>query len=486
MDYKENKKIELTDKFLLKLKEKVYISEEKLEDIKPILTLFLLLKNRTFPGIKPPRGILFYGPPGTGKTKMMEALAEIIEIKPIIIRGPEIISQYYGKSELRLREIFAEAEEMAEKNGLSVIFIDELDSLAPRRDLTRGELEQRLVGQLLTLMDGLSRENSKNEKISKGHVIVIGSTNRPEALDPALRRPGRFDFEIEFDVPDLKGRKEILEILKKQVFKEYQFSEDIDWSEIAMETEGFTGADLLQLLNITLLQAILNRKDKGTQIKISKYDIEKNIGKVKPSALREFRLEEPEDKSNVIKAKSEEIWEKIDEIIKDFCKFPGFTPILITSDYIFAKKVVSTMTYRINEILKNKSTDNNDKDTNICFCNCNSTKYLVFDALRFKSKWYGETEWLINNFFERIKRARPCVVYLKNIDNLAENNVENMQGAIAEFLEGFSELYEKNVNVLFVCQATNKDGLDKRIMNYFPKENILEIKEKKDGDKDGK
>ncbi len=485
MDYKENEKIELIDKFLLKLKEKVYISEEKLEDIKPILTLFLLLKNRTFPGIKPPRGILFYGPPGTGKTKMMEALAEIIEIKPIIIRGPEIISQYYGKSELRLREIFAEAEEMAEKNGLSIIFIDELDSLAPRRDLTRGELEQRLVGQLLTLMDGLSRENSKNEKSPKGHVIVIGSTNRPEALDSALRRPGRFDFEIEFDVPDLKGRKEILEILKKQVFKEYQFSEDIDWSEIAMETEGFTGADLLQLLNITLLQTISNGKDKVTQIKISKYDIEKNIVKVKPTALREFRLEEPEDKSI-------EIWNEnlnqndIDKIIDRFCESLGFKPILIISDYIVAKKVVSTIAYKINEILKNKSTDNNDKDTNSCFCNCNSTKYLVFDALRFKSKWYGETEWLINNFFERIKRARPCVVYLKNIDNLTEKNVENMQGAIAEFLEGFSELYEKNVNVLFVCQATKEDGLDKRIMNYFPKENILEIKEKKDSDKDGK
>ncbi len=206
-----------------------------------------------------------------------------------MIGGPEIISQYYGKSEARLREIFTRAKERAEEENLAIIFIDELDSLAPRRDLTKGELEPRLVGQLLSSMDGLERE------VSKGHVIVIGSTNRPEALDPALRRPGRFDLEIEFDPPSVDERKEILKILLNNYASGRYDGENINLEEIAEQTIGFTGADLLQLLNESLLQAALKGRDSITQ-----EDLRNAKNSVKPSALREFHIEKPRDRSNEI------------------------------------------------------------------------------------------------------------------------------------------------------------------------------------------
>jgi len=220
------------------IQQEVYIKDEILEKI---VALFLSLRDGRFPSKKPPRGLLFYGPPGTGKTLLMKTLAKKLGLsEPIMIRGPEIISQYYGKSEARLRQIFTLAKERAEEENLAIIFIDELDSLAPRRDLTKGDLEPRLVGQLLSLMDGLERE------VSKGHVIVIGSTNRPEALDTALRRPGRFDLEIEFDPPSVDEREEILKILLNN-YAEGRYA-NINLDEIAEQIIGFTGADLLQLL----------------------------------------------------------------------------------------------------------------------------------------------------------------------------------------------------------------------------------------------
>lgn len=410
------------------IQQEVYIKDEVLQKI---VGLFLSIKEERFS--RPPRGILFYGPPGTGKTLLMKTLANKLGIlEPITIGGPEIISQYYGKSEARLRQIFElEAKERAEEKNLAIIFIDELDSLAPRRDLTKGELEPRLVGQLLSLMDGLGR------KKSKGHVVVIGSTNRPEALDPALRRPGRFDFEIEFDPPSIDERKEILKIVLNN-YASGRYS-DVNFDEIAEQTIGFTGADMLQLVNESLLQAALEDQDKITQ-----KDLKKAKNSVKPSALREFNLAEPKDRRDEITEK--QIVDKIEQIADEFSKNFHFKGILLPRPVLpNADKIASTMAYIVSKSL-----------------NC---PYLVAVATHFKSRWFGETENSIRQFFERIKRSQPCVVYIEDISAIATPTDEQLRGAISELWYHFKELSDSNAEVLLLCSAT--DGVDSQVKTYL-------------------
>ena len=181
-------------------------------------------------GIEPPKGVLLHGPPGCGKTLLARAVANESEANFYSINGPEIMSKFYGESEARLREIFQQAQQ----NAPSIIFVDELDAIAPKREEVTGEVERRVVAQLLALMDGLS---------GRGNVIVIGATNRPGALDPALRRPGRFDREIEIGVPDKKGRYEVLQIHTRGM----PLAEDVDLPKLSAMTHGYTGADLSAL-----------------------------------------------------------------------------------------------------------------------------------------------------------------------------------------------------------------------------------------------
>jgi len=447
------------EKIVKEIKKEVYIKDEVLQKI---VALFLSIKKGLFPGNKPPRGLLFYGPPGTGKTQLMKVLAKNLELsEPIIIRGPEIISQYYGKSEERLRKVFLEAKEKAEEETLAIIFIDEIDSLAPRRDLSKGELEQRLVGQLLSLMDGLERENLKSEKVkeeSKNHVIVIGSTNRPEALDPALRRPGRFDLEIEFDPPNVDERKEILRILwEKNIRDKNKYNIDnIDLDKIAEQTRGFTGADLLQLLNEGLLQSIIEGRNYITQ-----EDLLRVVNSIKPSALREFNLEKPKNRIEDIKKEIGEheantLNQKLNQIVDDFCNKPRFTPILISLENN-NDKVASTIAYLINEKLK--------------------YPYLVVDALRFRSRWFGEMERSIRELFEKIKRLQQCVVYIKYLDAIADKNDEHLQGANLELLEYLWEFNDMKdqLKVLLLCsiEKDNENNINKGVRNIFEEEIFL-------------
>jgi transitional endoplasmic reticulum ATPase len=444
MESNIKKEMNETEELIKEIKKKVYVNDEILNEIVPLL---VSIKNNSYVGKRPSKGILFYGPPGTGKTLLMNTLIENLSLsKKLIIRGPEIISEYYGKSESRLRQIFAIAKELASKENLAIIYIDELDSIAPRRDMVRGELESRLVGQLLTLMDGLESE----EKNQDGHVIVIGSTNRLEALDPALRRPGRFDLEIEFFPPNEKERREILKILLKNEIKEkigtpiLENEKDLD--EIAKLTNGFTGADLLYLLNKTLLKITKqNKKD------ITKEDLLSVIDKINPSALREFHTENPIDYTKDIKKENnDDLIKKIETISDEFIRNPIFkTVLLCKSNSIEPNKIASTIAFEVNARLSN-------------------CPYITISGNWFKSKWYGETEQSIRNFFERIKRFQPSIVYLKHLDAVGIND-EHLNGAIIELLDNLEYLKDNNFKILFIASISkdNIDKINKDLKDYF-------------------
>ncbi|MFL6412148.1 MAG: AAA family ATPase, partial [Nitrososphaeraceae archaeon] len=240
-------------------------------------------------GIEAPKGVLLYGPPGTGKTLLAKAVANETNAGFYSIGGPEIMSKFYGESEARLREIFKEAKEKAP----SIIFIDEIDSIAPKREEVTGEVERRVVSQLLSLMDGLE---------ARGKVIVIAATNRPNAIDPALRRPGRFDREIEIKVPDKRGRLEILQIHTRNM----PLDTDVDQDRVAAVTHGFVGADLEYLCKEAAMKCLrrllpeLNLEDEKlapdilNKLVIVGTDFENAIRDVMPSAMREVYLESPD------------------------------------------------------------------------------------------------------------------------------------------------------------------------------------------------
>ncbi|MEM2217974.1 MAG: CDC48 family AAA ATPase, partial [Thermofilaceae archaeon] len=239
-------------------------------------------------GIEPPKGVLLYGPPGCGKTLLAKAVANETEAYFIAINGPEIMSKFYGESEQRLREIFEEAKEHAP----AIIFIDEIDAIAPKREEVTGEVEKRVVAQLLALMDGLE---------ARGDVIVIAATNRPNAIDPALRRPGRFDREIEISVPDKKGRLEILQVHTRSM----PLAKDVDLKKLADITHGFTGADIAALCREAAMRAL--RKfipkidfEKGEipqevleSLEVTMEDFFGAFREITPSALREIEIEIP-------------------------------------------------------------------------------------------------------------------------------------------------------------------------------------------------
>jgi transitional endoplasmic reticulum ATPase len=240
-------------------------------------------------GIEAPKGVLLFGPPGTGKTLLAKAVANESNSHFISISGPEIMSKFYGESEARLREIFKEAKEKSP----SIIFIDEIDSIAPKREEVTGEVERRVVSQLLSLMDGLE---------GRGKVIVIAATNRPNAIDPALRRPGRFDREIEIKVPDKRGRLEILQIHARNM----PLDTDVDQDKIAGVTHGFVGADLEYLCKEAAMKCLrrllpeLNLEDEKlapevlNKLVVTMADFENAVKEVMPSAMREVYLESPD------------------------------------------------------------------------------------------------------------------------------------------------------------------------------------------------
>ncbi len=351
-------------------------------------------------GIEPPKGILLHGPPGTGKTLLAKALANEIGAYFIAINGPEIMSKYYGESEQRLREIFKEAEE----NAPAIIFIDEIDSIAPRREEVTGEVEKRVVAQLLTLMDGLKE---------RGRVIVIGATNRPEAIDPALRRPGRFDREIVIPPPDKRARREILAVHTRNM----PLAEDVDLDKIADMTHGFTGADIAALVKEAALAALRRFIDeekidlsqpipaeKLRQLKVTMKDFMEAMKHVQPSLIREVYVEVPEVHWSDIGG-LEDVKQQLREAVEWPMKSPeifeqmGIEPpkgILLygppgTGKTLLAKAVATE----------------------------SGSNFIAVRGPEILSKWVGESEKAIRQIFRRARQVAPAIIFFDELDAIA-------------------------------------------------------------------
>ena len=348
-------------------------------------------------GIGAPRGVLLYGPPGTGKTLMAEAVANESGASLFSVRGPEIIGQYYGQSEERLREIFKEAEE----NAPSIVFLDEIDSIAPCRDDAHGEVERRVVAQLLTLMDGLG---------DRGNVIVIGATNREDSIDPALRRPGRFDREIEIGIPGRKGREDILSVH----LRDMPLTPDVTPGALASMTQGFVGADLAALCREAAMHCLSSRMsemdlDKAIpseileSMKVSMEDFTSALSDVEPSGMREVLVEIPkvgwDDVGGLddVRRRIEEVF--IPEEGNRAYERLGIEPgkgILLYGPPGTGKTLIA-------KALANES----------------GTNFISVNGPEMASKWLGESERAIRQIFKRAKQMSPCIIFFDELDSIA-------------------------------------------------------------------
>ncbi|WXG46040.1 MAG: CDC48 family AAA ATPase [Candidatus Atabeyarchaeum deiterrae] len=393
-------------------------------------------------GIEPPKGVLLHGPPGSGKTLLARAVANESDAYFISINGPEIMSKFYGESEQRLREVFAEAE----KNAPSIIFIDELDSIAPKREEVTGEVERRVVAQLLALMDGLK---------GRGKVIVIGATNRPNAIDPALRRPGRFDREIEIGVPDRNGRKEVLQIHTRGM----PLAVDVSVDELADRTHGFVGADLAALSREAAMHTLrrilpqINLEDETvppevlSKVQVTKEDFEEALRIVEPSAMREVMVEIPKVKwSNI--GDLENVKQELIEAVEWPLKYPdSFTKLGI-------RPPVGILLFGppgCGKTLLAKAVATESE-----------ANFIPIRGPEVFSKWVGESEKMIREVFRKARMAAPSIVYFDELDSIAPRRglwegskvYESVVNQILAEMDGLEQM--KNVVVL---ASTNRPDI---------------------------
>jgi len=350
-------------------------------------------------GIEAPKGVLLYGPPGTGKTLLAKAVANETNAHFISISGPEIMSKFYGESEARLREIFKEAKEKAP----SIIFIDEIDSIAPKREEVTGEVERRVVSQLLSLMDGLE---------ARGKVIVIAATNRPNAIDPALRRPGRFDREIEIKVPDKRGRLEILQIHTRNM----PLDTDVDQDRVAAVTHGFVGADLEYLCKEAAMKCLrrllpeLNLEDEKISVEtlnklvITMNDFDFALKDALPSAMREVYLEVPDVKWIEIGG-LEDIKRELQEAVEWPLRYPDLYKEL---KHTLTKGILLHGPSGTGKTLLAKAVATESE-----------ANFISVKGPELISKWVGESERGMREIFRRARQAAPCVVFFDEIDSIA-------------------------------------------------------------------
>ncbi|HII35672.1 MAG TPA: CDC48 family AAA ATPase [Nitrosopumilaceae archaeon] len=350
-------------------------------------------------GIEAPKGVLLYGPPGTGKTLLAKAVANESNAHFISISGPEIMSKFYGESEARLREIFKEAKEKSP----SIIFIDEIDSIAPKREEVTGEVERRVVSQLLSLMDGLE---------ARGKVIVISATNRPNAIDPALRRPGRFDREIEIKVPDKKGRKDILMIHTRNM----PLSDDVNLEKIASISHGYVGADLEYLCKEAAMKCLrrllpeLNLEDEKLppetldKLIVNGEDYQHALREITPSGMREVFIENPDVKWDEVGG-LENVKRELQEAVEWPMKYPT---------------LYSKLGHRMPRgILLHGPSGTGKTLLAKAVATESEANFISVRGPELLSKWVGESERGIREIFRRARQASPCVIFFDEVDSIA-------------------------------------------------------------------
>src|SRR6476620_5660579 len=411
-------------------------------------------------GIEAPKGVLLYGPPGTGKTLLAKAVANETNANFYSIGGPEIMSKFYGESEERLRETFKQAQE----NSPSIIFIDEIDSIAPKREEVSGDVEKRVVSQLLTMMDGLE---------SRGKVVVIGATNRPDALDPALRRPGRFDREIEIGIPDKNGRSDILQIHTRGM----PLTQDVNLEYIAKITHGFVGADLEAVCREGAMRSLrgvlpeINLEESKitieilNKIKITRADFEQALKDVQPSALREVYVQRPNvnwmDIGGLATVK-EELIEAIEWPMKH-------ADLFSEADIVPPKGLLLYGPPGTGKTMIAKAVAANSE-----------ANFISIKGPELLSKWVGESEKGIREIFRKARQASPCVVFFDELDSVAprrstsagDSHVgERIVSQLLTEMDGLEDL--KGVVVI---GATNRpDIIDEALLRPGRFDRLLEI-----------
>ncbi len=421
-------------------------------------------------GIDPPKGVLLYGPPGCGKTLVARAISHETEAKFYSVSGPEVVHKFYGESEAHLRKIFAEAA----RTGPSIVFLDEIDAIAPKREQTVGEVEKRIVAQLLALMDGLTRRQ---------HLVVIGATNIPNALDPALRRPGRFDREIAIPIPDRNGRLEILEIHSRGM----PLAADVDRPHLAEITHGFVGADLEALCReaaMICLRRIMPDIDfaltsipyeRLAQLEVRMDDFLAALREVEPSAMREVFVETPNVKWEDVGGLSE-VKQRLREAVEWPLKYPA---LFAQAGIAPVKGILLAGAPGCGKTLLAKA-----------LASQSGINFISVKGPELLSKYVGESERALRDIFHKARQAAPCMIFFDEIDSLAQARgstggdsgvTERVLSQLLTELDGIEEL--KGVLVL---AATNRlDRLDPALLRpgrfeeiiHFPLPNAEDRKE---------